>query len=416
MAVKNIIDNTSTTVSANTPGWTIDLRAHSTRSRASFGVPVRFKICVNTTVANDGGFVQLVDSTGTPMIVIPTTGTGTQWYTQDGWLPETLAKYDLQYGAGAAGTITPLAMSLYELHNFAPYIGALSKTLDALTLSSTGTIVTVSYGDAALTVDALTLSATGFYSDTGSLSSTLADLTLSATGTITASPPVFQSQGSAAFGTSGTVSPAWGTHATDDRGYLIVVQVSDGVGAADPGAATLTDAQGFSSVLSIGGSYTSVSTRYIRLTVFEAKATSSSMAAPTVAAVGSGSRKVNAAAITAIRGCTTSGSAVDVSSSSTNNASDTSFSVAGATTTVASTLVLVCAGADRGNAVSGVSFASWANSDLSSVTEREDETNTTSTGIAATTGGKATAGAYGNTTATIDNASLWAGITLALKP
>lgn len=120
--------------------------------------------------------------------------------------------------------------------------------------------------------------------------------------------------------------------------------------------------------------------------------------------------------ILAFRGCPTTGDPWDVTSTSTETTSDTSVSITGATTTVADCLVVaMCArGLDNTDPI----FGSWANSDLSSVTEVSDDGTTQGSGggIGIATGGKATAGAYGATTATLASASAKSMMTIALKP
>ena len=106
----NVIDTTSTAVSAATPGATLDLRNRSTIRRTT--VPMAFKAYGSNPSAN--GVVVLKDSTGTILATIAVTAT-------DGWdektvdLPATLAKYDIQFASGAASTTTLYAVSLYPL-------------------------------------------------------------------------------------------------------------------------------------------------------------------------------------------------------------------------------------------------------------------------------------------------------------
>ena len=105
----------------------------------------------------------------------------------------------------------------------------------------------------------------------------------------------------------------------------------------------------------------------------------------------------------------------DVTSGGTETGPDTSLTAPGDTTTVDNCRVVVIAA--RSNDASGAGFSAWANADLTSVTERFDNGTTQGDGggIGVADGIKATAGAFGNTTATVTS-SAKAYITLALKP
>lgn len=140
----------------------------------------------------------------------------------------------------------------------------------------------------------------------------------------------------------------------------------------------------------------------IRLTVFWKRATSSE-SDPTTSDSGLG----NAARIIALRGCKTTGDPFNVTNGDTTGfGSSTTITVPGVTTTVNNCMVLAC-GMSPGNGGSTTTyFSSWTNSNLSSVTERIDNESgiiggavTTAIGVAS--GLMVTAGATGNTTATI---------------
>lgn len=120
--------------------------------------------------------------------------------------------------------------------------------------------------------------------------------------------------------------------------------------------------------------------------------------------------------ICVFRGCIATGNPWDVIATGTESTSDTSAAIVGATTTVADCLVLamLTAGTDVGTAGVG----SEANADLTSLTERVDAATTTGDGgrLYMATGIKATAGTYGVTTCTLNDASPKAYMTIALKP
>lgn len=87
----NVIDNTSTTASAATPGFTLDMRNRSTVRRGT--VPCTFYVYGGTPGAT-GGTAELRDSSNN--IVASISGiTTTQWWSTTVNLPATLAKYDV---------------------------------------------------------------------------------------------------------------------------------------------------------------------------------------------------------------------------------------------------------------------------------------------------------------------------------
>ena len=110
----NIIDNSSTTVSTATPGFTLDLTGKATI--ASGGVPVVFA-AYGMQVAGFAGAsgVKLKDSSGTTLADIHPPATVAGWFSTTLLLPATKAKYDLHYYATATGgTFTLYDVSVYE--------------------------------------------------------------------------------------------------------------------------------------------------------------------------------------------------------------------------------------------------------------------------------------------------------------
>ncbi|MGH9251750.1 MAG: hypothetical protein ACRD0W_19850 [Acidimicrobiales bacterium] len=147
------------------------------------------------------------------------------------------------------------------------------------------------------------------------------------------------------------------------------------------------------------------------LTILWRRATASE-SAPTL--VDAGNHQV--AQIVAYRGVVATGNPWDVTSASSETTSDTSGSITGDTTTVADCLVVAAIAHAVDSAAA--QFSSYANTDLSSVTERIDAGTAAGSGggVGLADGGKATAGAYGATTVTLANASAKAMLTVALKP
>jgi hypothetical protein len=215
--------------------------------------------------------------------------------------------------------------------------------------------------------------------------------------------PAFGAVGGTAAGVS-TVQPAWPTHATDDIGLLFVQSANQVI--------SLSDAQGFVQVPdSPQGTGTADTAGSTRLAVYWCRATSGAMAAPTVA--DSGDHVVGT--IVTFRGCIATGNPWDVTAGDTG-ASNTAVSIPGDTTTVADCLiVMACA---HGIDSAAVQFTDWANADLANLAERRDISTASGHGggIGVATGEKATAGAYGVTTATLASASLQARMSIALKP
>lgn len=151
-----------------------------------------------------------------------------------------------------------------------------------------------------------------------------------------------------------------------------------------------------------------------RLTVLWCRATSTTPTAPVIADTGNHQYAV----ILTFRGCVASGNPWDVTAGNTTGGSaSTSVSIPGDTTTGANRLVVVASSTALDNDPNP-RFSGWTNADLSDLTERYDDATSAGNGggLGVATGGKAAAGAYGATTATLSNASLQGRISIALKP
>lgn len=147
----------------------------------------------------------------------------------------------------------------------------------------------------------------------------------------------------------------------------------------------------------------------VRLTVFWKRATSTTEADITIPDSGNHQSGI----IHVIRGCVATGNPFSATSGDGEATADTSASIAGATTSTIDNLVLIILAGGNEATVSG-----WTNSDLTSVTEQSDDLHTLGNDghIAAATGIRATAGAYGATTATTSASVSHAGITMAMTP
>lgn len=216
-----------------------------------------------------------------------------------------------------------------------------------------------------------------------------------------AAPPAYQAAGTA-VGNTGSVSPAWPTHATGDIALLFVESAG-----GEP--VTLSTAAGFVQV-SNSPQATGAGTAGTQIAVFWARATSNAMSAPTVADPGN---HVYAQIIT-YRGVVASGDPWDVSTGGVKATASTSVAVAGVTTTLPDTLVVQVVSRDLDS--NTAAFSSQTNASLTGIAERSDAGTTQGNGggFAVWDGVKATAGATGNTSATVTR-SLSAFLTLALK-
>src|SRR5256712_3870456 len=232
-------------------------------------------------------------------------------------------------------------------------------------------------------------------------------LTVLASSPASAAAPTFQAAGTSQNGT-GAVSPAWPAHAIDDLALLFIE--SDG---SQP--ATLSTPAGFAAVLN-SPQTTGATCTGTTMNVFWARATSTSMSAPTVADSGDH----NYAQILTYRGVIDTGNPWDVTSGGVKAAPSTVLPTPnGVTTTVADTLIVQ--GVARNLDGVGAMLSAEANANLTNITERNDAGTTSSGGcaqgggFAVWDGGMAAVGATGNTTATVTS-SINAFLTIALKP
>ena len=215
--------------------------------------------------------------------------------------------------------------------------------------------------------------------------------------------PNFQAAG-IAVGSSASVTPAWPAHLTDDVALLIVESTG-----GQP--VTLSTAAGFVAVAN-SPQATGLITTGTQISVYWARATSSAMAAPTVADPGD---HVYAQIIT-YRNVIRTGNPWDVTGGGFKILSSNALSVTGVTTTVTDTLVVQAATRDDDS--SAAEFSAVTNAGLTGILVRADGGTTQGNGggFAVWDGGKAAIGATGNTTATIAVAGVNAFLTLALKP
>ena len=219
--------------------------------------------------------------------------------------------------------------------------------------------------------------------------------------------PTFVAAGAIASGT-GTIAPALPAGlAAGDVLLLFVETANEATSVSGANGGTWTQVSG-----SPQGTGTAAGASATRLTVFWSRY-NGTQGAPTLADSGNH----QAARMIAIRGAAASGNPWDVTAGGVEATSDTSASVPGATTTVANTLVVIAVAGSLPDANGTANFSGWTNGNLSSLTERTDNTHNTGNGgaLGIATGVKATAGAYGSTSATHASAAVKGMISIAIK-
>lgn len=261
---------------------------------------------------------------------------------------------------------------------------------------------------AIVAADDLPFRDTAHYTDDAysTLGSRIADKIIDLTNGTTPANPYWMAAGIPSVAAAvGSPTPTQPAHQSGDIQILAIA----GIGA---NSITLTDAQGFTEVT--GSPFRdSGSSLNARLHVFWRRCTSSSMTAPTIGDPASDDAKM--ALIFTIRGAVASGDPVDVIAGDGATTS-TSVTIPGATTTGANRLIVNILAHEVDAATPQAS--GWANADLTELTEQFDVSYTTGSGIglAIATGVKATAGAYGSTTATLATTSTQARVSIAIKP
>src|SRR5437870_9935113 len=222
-----------------------------------------------------------------------------------------------------------------------------------------------------------------------------------------AAPPTYQAAGTIQSNTSTTLSVPWPAHAIGDIGLLIIETQNQAVTLG-------TNAANWNPVTNSWQGTGTTNNTGTRLTVFWSRATSTSMG--NVGLTGTGMDHQIAQIIT-FRGVVATGNPWDVTAGDVTPSTTTAVSIPGATTTVPDALVVAIV--SNGSDLSAAQVpGSFTNSDLSSVTKRQDNNTTASGGggFTVATGSKALAGAYGPTSATLGFSSLQGRMSIALQP
>jgi len=220
--------------------------------------------------------------------------------------------------------------------------------------------------------------------------------------------PTFVAAGTVASGT-GTITPALPAGiATNDILLLFLETANQAISISNQNGGTWAEVTG-----SPQGTGTAGGSSATRLTAFWSRY-NGSQGAPT--ASDSGNHQLGR--IVAIRGAATSGNPWDVTAGGVESTADTSGSIPGATTTVSNALVVAAIATALPDASGTANFSAWTNANLSSLTEQTDNTVTAGNGggLGIAAGGKATAGAYGNTAVTCASSARKGMISIALKP
>jgi hypothetical protein len=363
---KNPVDDTSTTPSSATPGVKFNLAQHTTMSRVTGGCRVAFK-CFGSS-SNGTGNVRLVDDAGATVLTCAITNPTAGWHTTFGYVPASDGeKYDLHYG-GTTGTLTLYATSLYEYDQLG----------EALT---------------------------------GSFATTLADCALVTAG-VCATPPEFVLAGTAVTTStgSGTVAPAWPTHAIGDVALLHIT-----MGSATGGTTTssLASAAGFTLIDEDVYNFDGINWIHA---VWGCRATSTSQTAPSVQNAAGASSLI--AVITTYRGCAPTGAYSDASAND-NATTSTSVTIPGLTLVTANSLIVDSFGFSR-DANSTTEVSGWTNASLTSITERFDQSHNGGPGggigVASGVANVIAGASVGATTATLGTTGFQARVKVALKP
>jgi hypothetical protein len=136
---ENIVSG-SASVTAATPGWTLDMRKRTTLSRAALGVPVVMKVTAISTAGNTAR-VRLVDSTGATVLEQTCDQAGQFNYATAGYLPAGVDKYDLHWG-GTDDAFTVYSVNVYEYDALGETIsGEAAISLSLFSVVATGTVV-----------------------------------------------------------------------------------------------------------------------------------------------------------------------------------------------------------------------------------------------------------------------------------
>lgn len=208
--------------------------------------------------------------------------------------------------------------------------------------------------------------------------------------------PTAVGSGAVVANVTGSSSPAWGAHLPFDIGLCIIETAREDAAFSDP--------QGFARVAGFPfGTGTVGASNATQLDVWWARATSNAMPAPTIVDPGDHiiCRIVN------FRGCVETGVPWDATPTGDTTAATTVVAVPGGTTSLIDCLVLALVAWNLDSGIERIVAGSWANPDLAapavlnSLTFAAQTPNGNGGGWSCAIGGKAAAGAYQATTASV---------------
>lgn len=110
---KNIIDGSSTSVSASTPGFTLDMSKKARLKDSSTGVNCKVK-AYGFVDSGSNGFVYVKNSAGTVLATVTGFGVAGSWRSADLVLPATKAKYDIMIDNSGGVNFQLNALKIYE--------------------------------------------------------------------------------------------------------------------------------------------------------------------------------------------------------------------------------------------------------------------------------------------------------------
>lgn len=382
---------------------------------------------------------KFLDSASYPVTVDPTFGYTTVGASYDAGSPNTILG---SVYAGSAGTLTSVTAQVYPDNGypfqFAVYNSSLAlvgnsaassgtdSTQNWYTLNVSGTISNANYWLLFNTADTILY----FYYDTGATNQGMSLAQTYGTWPASLSSPTYNTRMYSIYATytaaAGTVvSPSYVASGTFTAGTgsitppypagTVAGEVCLLVVTSENQAISLTTANGFVQVPTWSPQYagTAAVNPASRLAVYW-KRTVGSDAAPVVADSGDNTE----GQIHCFSGVTTSGNPWDVGAGGNDGAANTTAgNIPGATTTVKGDLVVLINSTSY-NGTSQAQFSGWTNANLTTLTERADNSNTAGLGggHGMATGIMSTIGNYGTTTVTLANTSYQGAISIALKP
>lgn len=197
--------------------------------------------------------------------------------------------------------------------------------------------------------------------------------------------------------------PTTGSYAVGDYALLFVESSNETIAAPSGWSEVANSPQGTGTAATEGA---------VRLAAFQRFAASTSESTVTIADTGD-----HTTAQIHVFGGVDATTPINVSAGSVLATADVSWTFPSVTTTRPDCLIVNAAANDR-DTNSAALISGWTNSSLSSLTERHDQTvaNSTGGGLAIASGGLATAGGSGETTATNVTSTTAAYLTIALNP